>query len=204
MGLEPGSLVPLGTTNEMAAAGPSRNAALSAAEDLYRSADTLSYGDSKPSEEAVDRVVGKINKEWVLACQLHEHGRKLTSVSLVLGASARSRTTTATSRTSTRRTRCSTRRLQSTLTSTPGTSAPTSSAGRRCKPRAVTTVMIECIMYFRAGVQLCPDHKARTNGRTGWLTTVRPTSTPPPTVQPSYSSSSCSTLPRATRGCRAV
>lgn len=64
MGLEPGSLVPLGTTNEVAAAaGPSRNAGLSAAEDLYRSADTMSYGDSKPSEEAVDRVVGKINKE---------------------------------------------------------------------------------------------------------------------------------------------
>lgn len=64
LGLEPGSLVPLGTSNELAAAaGPSRNAALSAAEDLYRSADTLSYGDSKPSEEAVDRVVGKINKE---------------------------------------------------------------------------------------------------------------------------------------------
>ncbi|BEJ10852.1 hypothetical protein CspHIS471_0102740 [Cutaneotrichosporon sp. HIS471] len=63
MGLEPGTLVPLGTTNEMAAAGPSRNAALTAADDLYRSADTLSYGDSKPSEEAVDRVVGKINKD---------------------------------------------------------------------------------------------------------------------------------------------
>jgi pre-mRNA-splicing factor SYF2 len=153
MGLEPGSLVPLGTTNEMAAAGPSRNAALSAAEDLYRSADTLSYGDSKPSEEAVDRVVGKINKEWVLACQLRDRlWRKLTPVSLALGASARSRTTTATSRTSTRRTRCSTRRLQSTLTSTPATSAPTSSAGRRCKPRAVTTVMIECIVYL---AQVC-------------------------------------------------
>ncbi|KLT43457.1 mRNA splicing factor SYF2 [Cutaneotrichosporon oleaginosum] len=72
MGLEPGSLVPLGLTNDMAAAGPSRNAALSAAEDLYRSADTLAYGDSKPSEDAVDRVVGKINKECV------EDARELT------------------------------------------------------------------------------------------------------------------------------
>lgn len=38
---------------------------LSAAEDLYRGADTLAYGDSKPSEDAIDRVVGKINKEYV-------------------------------------------------------------------------------------------------------------------------------------------
>lgn len=60
MGLEPGSIVPLGTNNEMAAAaGPSHTAA----GDLYRSADSMAYGDSKPSEEAVDRVVGKINKE---------------------------------------------------------------------------------------------------------------------------------------------
>lgn len=36
-----------------------------AAENLYRDANTLIYGDSKPSEDAIDRVVSKINKEWV-------------------------------------------------------------------------------------------------------------------------------------------
>ncbi|KJA25271.1 hypothetical protein HYPSUDRAFT_135126 [Hypholoma sublateritium FD-334 SS-4] len=34
-----------------------------AAENLYRDANTLIYGDSKPSEDAIDRVVGKINKD---------------------------------------------------------------------------------------------------------------------------------------------
>ena len=37
-----------------------------ASEGLYRDANTLIYGDSKPSEEAIDRVVSKINKEYVL------------------------------------------------------------------------------------------------------------------------------------------
>lgn len=39
-----------------------------AAENLYRDANTLIYGDNKPSEEAIDRVVGKINAEYVLPC----------------------------------------------------------------------------------------------------------------------------------------
>lgn len=34
-----------------------------AAENLYRDANTLIYGDSKPTEDAIDRVVEKINKE---------------------------------------------------------------------------------------------------------------------------------------------
>lgn len=64
LGLEPGTLAPLNaTSDQLAIAGPSKG--LSAAEDLYRGADTLAYGDSKPSEDAVDRVVSKINKEWV-------------------------------------------------------------------------------------------------------------------------------------------
>jgi hypothetical protein len=37
-----------------------------AAENLYRDANTLIYGDSKPTEDAIDRVVGKINQEYVL------------------------------------------------------------------------------------------------------------------------------------------
>jgi hypothetical protein len=34
-------------------------------ENLYRDSTTLIYGDNKPSEEAIDRVVSKINKECV-------------------------------------------------------------------------------------------------------------------------------------------
>ena len=44
------------------ASGSSSRHGLTASEDLYRGADTLAYGDSKPSEDAVDRVVGNINK----------------------------------------------------------------------------------------------------------------------------------------------
>lgn len=36
-----------------------------AAENLYRDANTLIYGDSKPSEEAIDRVVDKLDRECV-------------------------------------------------------------------------------------------------------------------------------------------
>ena len=36
-----------------------------AAESLYRDANTLLYADNKPSEDAIDRVVGKINAEYV-------------------------------------------------------------------------------------------------------------------------------------------
>lgn len=41
-----------------------------AAESLYRDANTLIYGDSKPSEDAIDRVVSKINKEYVFLHQI--------------------------------------------------------------------------------------------------------------------------------------
>ncbi|CAE6469967.1 unnamed protein product [Rhizoctonia solani] len=40
--------------------GSSSNA-VTASEHLYRDANTLLYGDNKPSEEAIDRVVGKLN-----------------------------------------------------------------------------------------------------------------------------------------------
>lgn len=36
-----------------------------AAENLYRDANSMLYGDNKPSEDAIDRVVGKINQEYV-------------------------------------------------------------------------------------------------------------------------------------------
>ena len=65
LGLAPGTLVPIGSTSQsLAVAGPS-NKGLTAAEDLYRGADTLSYGDNKPSEEAIDRLTSKINQKYV-------------------------------------------------------------------------------------------------------------------------------------------
>lgn len=36
-----------------------------AAESLYRDANSLLYADNKPTEDAIDRVVGKINQEYV-------------------------------------------------------------------------------------------------------------------------------------------
>ena len=36
-----------------------------AAESLYRDANSLLYADNKPSEDAIDRVISKINKEYV-------------------------------------------------------------------------------------------------------------------------------------------
>jgi hypothetical protein len=37
-----------------------------AKDGLYRDANSLIYGDNKPSEEAIDRVVSKLNKECVI------------------------------------------------------------------------------------------------------------------------------------------
>jgi hypothetical protein len=34
-------------------------------DDLYRDANSLQYGTEKPSEEAIDNVVGKLNLEYV-------------------------------------------------------------------------------------------------------------------------------------------
>ncbi|THV05710.1 SYF2-domain-containing protein [Dendrothele bispora CBS 962.96] len=62
MGLAPGTL-----TQFDPKAGPSSSPSSLeqqlAAENLYRDANTLMYGDSKPSEDAIDRVVAKINKD---------------------------------------------------------------------------------------------------------------------------------------------
>ncbi|OWZ65828.1 hypothetical protein AYX14_03229 [Cryptococcus neoformans] len=62
LGLAPGTLVPVGATSSSLVASSSKTG-LSGAEDLYRGADTLAYGDNKPSEDAVDRVISKINKD---------------------------------------------------------------------------------------------------------------------------------------------
>ena len=65
MGQVPGNLVgfnPIGGSSEIAVTSEQQRMA---AENLYRDANTLIYGDSKPSEDAIDRVVSKINKEYV-------------------------------------------------------------------------------------------------------------------------------------------
>ena len=35
-------------------------------ESLYRDANTLLYADNKPTEDAIDNVVAKMNKEYVI------------------------------------------------------------------------------------------------------------------------------------------
>lgn len=65
MGQVPGTLVgfnSIGGSSEVAVTSEQQRLA---AENLYRDANTLIYGDSKPSEDAIDRVVSKINKECV-------------------------------------------------------------------------------------------------------------------------------------------
>jgi len=37
-----------------------------AAESFYRDANTLLYADNNPTEDAIDRVVSKINREYVI------------------------------------------------------------------------------------------------------------------------------------------
>jgi hypothetical protein len=49
-------------TNNIIAASASG----SAAEALYRDANSLNYADNKPSEEAIDRVVSKLNQEYAI------------------------------------------------------------------------------------------------------------------------------------------
>jgi len=67
MGLAPGTLVTAfnpsaGSSSAMQIVPTSQQQQL-AAESLYRDANSMLYGDSKPSEEDIDRVVGKINQD---------------------------------------------------------------------------------------------------------------------------------------------
>jgi pre-mRNA-splicing factor SYF2 len=71
MGLAPGTLV--SSFNPTAGSSTSSSASMQviptsqqqqlAADSLYRDANSMLYGDNKPSEDAIDRVVGKINKD---------------------------------------------------------------------------------------------------------------------------------------------
>jgi hypothetical protein len=44
-----------------------------AADGLYRDANSLLYADNKPSDEAIDRVIGKINDEYVVGSYTFPH-----------------------------------------------------------------------------------------------------------------------------------
>jgi len=72
MGLAPGSLVlnsfnPSSSSSSSSATSssllPASQEQQLAAENLYQDANTLIYGDSKPSEDAIDKVVEKINRD---------------------------------------------------------------------------------------------------------------------------------------------
>ncbi|KAL0576119.1 Pre-mRNA-splicing factor SYF2 [Marasmius crinis-equi] len=63
MGLGPGSLTNFDSSGSSSKQVISNHEQQLAAENLYRDANTLMYGDSKPSEEAIDRVVSKINRD---------------------------------------------------------------------------------------------------------------------------------------------
>jgi len=63
MGFAPGTLVSFNPAAGSSALVPTSQQQQLAAENLYRDANTLIYGDNKPSEDAIDRVVGKINQD---------------------------------------------------------------------------------------------------------------------------------------------
>jgi len=68
MGLAPGSLVTSFNPTTGASSSSTQVVATSqqqqlAAENFYCDANSMLYGDNKPNEDAIDRVVGKINKD---------------------------------------------------------------------------------------------------------------------------------------------
>ncbi|KAK0451879.1 SYF2-domain-containing protein [Armillaria borealis] len=69
MGLAPGTLTSFDPKNDSMSTAvrlpvvPTTLEQQLAHDNLYRDANTLMYGDSKPSEDAIDRVVSKINKD---------------------------------------------------------------------------------------------------------------------------------------------
>ena len=61
----PGTLVGFNLTGGSSDMAVTSEQQRMAAENLYRDANTLIYGNNKPSEDAIDRVVSKINEECV-------------------------------------------------------------------------------------------------------------------------------------------
>ena len=66
LGLAPGTLTKAGQGSS--AVIPTSQEQQLAGEKLYRDANSLIYGDNKPSEDAIDKVVSKINQECVSSC----------------------------------------------------------------------------------------------------------------------------------------
>ena len=84
-----------------------------AAESLYRDANSLLYADNKPSEDAIDRVVAKINRECVASPARSQGSQLILTIASTRRASSLGSGTTktkATSPTSTSATVSSTRR----------------------------------------------------------------------------------------------
>jgi len=63
LGLVPGALSRAGSSKDTSLIQTSSAASALASEDLYRDANTLSYGDNKPTDDAIDRVVAKLNND---------------------------------------------------------------------------------------------------------------------------------------------
>ena len=63
LGLEPGALVSASPTAQQQIIAAAAAGSSEAAEYLYRDANTLLYADSQPSEDAIDRVVTKLNTD---------------------------------------------------------------------------------------------------------------------------------------------
>jgi len=63
LGLVPGALSKAGSSKNTSLVASTSAASRLAAEDLYRDGNTLAYGDNKPSEDAIDRMVSKLNQD---------------------------------------------------------------------------------------------------------------------------------------------
>lgn len=122
MGLVPGALSKASSSKDrslVASSSSTSASALAAAEDLYRDANTLAYGDNKPSEDAIDRVVSKMNLEYVTVdrsstlknTQSNHSVYPLASTRKVSSLAGERTKTMETLHTSTSTTRCSTRRF---------------------------------------------------------------------------------------------
>jgi len=63
LGLEPGALVNASPSAQQQIIAAAAGGSSEAAEYLYRDANTLLYADSQPSEDAIDKVVNKLNTD---------------------------------------------------------------------------------------------------------------------------------------------
>lgn len=117
MGLVPGALSVAGSSKSGGVITSATASSLAAA-DLYRDANTLTYGDNKPTDDAIDRVVSKINMEYASftpssVLSTHVSVRSTASTRRASSPEDGPTRTTGISPTSTSTTRSSTRRCAS-------------------------------------------------------------------------------------------